>query len=186
MGLIHIWENYGHLATLGQLVTLLVYAFAWIALYWTSTLYHAAQDLTRKARLRVLDHCAIFVVIAASYGPYVIHAISTQRGYFLWLMSWLIAVAGCIFKFRSEYRYHVHSTWAYLVQGWMVTLTLPTLIANLSLASFIWLCIGGAFLTGGTYFYVRDDVKYNHGAWHLCVLLGSFCFYRSILYLLTA
>lgn len=184
MGFIHIWENYGHLATLGQLATLLIYAVAWVALYCTSTLYHAAQDLGRKAYLRILDHCAIFVVIAASYGPYVIHAISTQRGYFLWVMSWVIAIAGCIFKFRSEYRYHVHSTWAYLVQGWMVTLTLPTLIANMSSVAFAWLCTGGVFLTGGTYFYVRDDVKYNHGAWHLCVLLGSFCFYKSILELL--
>lgn len=185
IGLIHIWESYGHAATLGQLITMLVYALAWIVLYSASTLYHAAHDLERKAYLRMLDHCAIFVVIAASYGPYVLHALADFQGYLLWFLSWLIAVVGCIFKFKSEYRYHVHSTWLYLIQGWMVTITLPTLISGLSNAAFAWLCLGGLFLTGGTYFYIRDDVKYNHGAWHLCVLVGSFCFYLSILDLLT-
>ena len=162
----------------------MIYAVAWIVLYSTSTLYHAARDLERKAILRVMDHCAIFIVIAASYGPYVLHALADARGYTLWFLSWFIAISGCAFKIKSEYRYHVHSTWLYLIQGWMVTITMPTLVAALSTSAFAWMCIGGVFLTGGTYFYVRDDVKYNHGAWHLCVLVGSFGFYLSILDLL--
>jgi hemolysin III len=184
LGFIHIWETYGSASTVYELLTLSVYAVAWVVLYGTSTLYHASQHLGRKATLRVLDHCAIFIVIAASYGPYVLNALDYRTGHFLWVMSWLIAIGGCVFKFKSEYRYHAQSTWLYILQGWMVTLTLPSLIANMSTSAFFWLVVGGVFLTGGTYFYIRDDIKYNHGAWHLCVLLGSVGFYLSIIDLL--
>lgn len=184
IGLLHIWESQTEDSNLFHFATLVVYALAWVVLYCTSTLYHAARHLERKAYLRILDHCAIFVVIAASYGPYVLHAIGHTLGYTLWALSWVIAILGCIFKFRSEYRYHVQSTWLYIIQGWMVVLTIPTLMAQMSTWAFGWLVTGGIFLTGGTYFYIRDDVKYNHGAWHLCVLIGSLGFYLSILAIL--
>ena len=184
IGFLHIWETYGNMSCLYQLATLSVYAAAWVFLYGTSTLYHASRHLGRKAQLRVLDHCAIFVVIAASYGPFVLNALDHRTGYTLWVMSWMIAIGACIFKDKSQYRYHVQSTWAYIAQGWMVMLTLPTLLQTLTPMALFWLVLGGVFLTGGTYFYIRDDVKYNHGAWHLCVLLGSFGFYLSILELL--
>lgn len=181
LGILHIWEHHGHAATLLETLILVVYGLAWVVLYGCSTLYHASRHLERKAYLRILDHCAIFIVIAASYGPFVLHILNDRRGYIIWFLSWLIALGGCIFKFRSEHRYHVQSTWAYVVQGWMVTITLPALIAGLSTAGFLWMLIGGVSLTGGIYFYIRDDVKYNHGVWHLSVLLGSLGFYLAIL-----
>ena len=173
-GLLHLLEVHSSSATAAQLTILVAYALSWIVLFCTSTLYHASSFLPRKSYLRVLDHCAIFIVIAASYGPFVLHALNDAVGYTLWVLSWLIAIGGCIFKFKSVYRYHVQGTWAYLFQGGMVLVSLPTLIAALSPAAFTWLAVGGVALAGGTYFYIRDDVKYNHCAWHLCVLLGGF------------
>ena len=185
MGFLHLLEVHGSALSLWQFTTLVTYAVAWIALFLCSTLYHASSHLARKAYLRVLDHCAIFIVIAASYGPFVLHALNDQLGYTLWVASWLVALAGCLFKIRSVYRYHVQSTWAYIFQGWMVMLCLPTLITSLSQDAFLWMVVGGVSLTGGTYFYVRDDIKYNHCVWHVCVVLGGFGFHMAILDLLS-
>ena len=165
-GLLHLLEVHSSSATAAQLTILVAYALSWIVLFCTSTLYHASRFLPRKSYLRVLDHCAIFIVIAASYGPFVLHALNDAVGYTLWVLSWLIAIGGCIFKFKSVYRYHVQGTWAYLFQA------------------FTWLAVGGVALAGGTYFYIRDDVKYNHCAWHLCVLLGGFGTHLAVLDLL--
>ena len=171
-GFLNLLEVHLASASFSQLLVFSVYALAWIVLFSTSTLYHASSHLGRKAYLRVLDHCAIFTVIAASYGPFVWHALNDTKGYTLWFLSWFIAVGGCVFKIRSVYRYHVQSTWAYLIQGGMVLVSLPSLMAALSANAFTWLAVGGVALSGGTYFYIRDDIKYNHCAWHCCVLLG--------------
>lgn len=184
LGLIHIWENHGHALNLWQWCVLLLYAGSWIGLYACSTLYHASRHLQRKAFLRVLDHCAIFIVIAASYGPFVLFAINDRTGRILLSISWMIALLGCVFKFTSVYRYHVQSTWAYMFQGWLVFFNLRTLLANISTAGFLSMMVGGVFMTVGTYFYIRDDVKYNHGAWHICVILGGLGFFLAILELL--
>lgn len=181
LGFLHILEHHIGQASWVQLLTLSVYSLSWIALFGCSTLYHACDRLNRKSLLRVLDHCAIFIVIAASYGPFVLHALNDRTGYTLWLISWLIAVGGCLFKIRSAYRYHAQSTWAYIVQGWMVVISLPALIAALSSTAFSWMAVGGIALTIGTYFYIRDDVRYNHFAWHVCVLIGGLGFHMAIL-----
>lgn len=185
VGLLHLFETSGgHLKSPTHFLTLLVYGVAWVFLFGCSSLYHASSHLGRKSWLRVLDHCAIFLVIAASYGPFVLHALNDRLGYGLWVTSWLIALGGCAFKVLSAYRYHVHSTWAYIVQGWMVAVSLPTLLAALSSWAFFWMIVGGVSLTAGTYFYLRDDIKYNHCAWHLCVILGGFGFHIAVLDLL--
>lgn len=181
IGFLHIWDTYQTTTSTWNFIVLAVFGFAWVALYCTSTAYHAVKNLEHKAFLRILDHCAIFIVIAASYGPYVVNVLKTQHGHIVWALSWLIAFAGCIFKFRSEYRYHVQATWLYLIQGYMVALTLPTMLAEMSKSSLFWLSWGGVLLTGGAYFYIRDDVKYNHCVWHICVVVGSVGFYKSII-----
>jgi hemolysin III len=183
-GFLHLLEVHLSKVSMAQLAIFAIYGLAWIILFGTSTLYHASAHLGRKAYLRVLDHCAIFTVIAASYGPFVWYALDDTKGYTLWFLSWFIAIAGCTFKIRSVYRYHVQSTWAYLVQGGMVLVSLPSLIAALSTSAFIWFAVGGVALSGGTYFYIRDDVKYNHCAWHCCVLLGCVGTHIAVLDLL--
>ncbi|MFA5506594.1 MAG: hemolysin III family protein [Vulcanimicrobiota bacterium] len=183
-GFLHLLEAHLSTNSAWQTAIFSLYALSWIVLFCTSTLYHASSYMPRKTNLRVLDHCAIFIVIAASYGPFVLHVLNDAKGYTLWLLSWLIAIGGCIFKFKSVYRYHVHATWVYLFQGGMVLVSFPTLMAALSGAAFTWFVVGGVALAGGTYFYVRDDVKYNHCAWHLCVLLGCFGTHMAVLDLL--
>lgn len=180
-GFIHLLETHLHAASVSQIAVYSMYALAWIVLFCTSSLYHASSHLERKSVLRVLDHCAIFIVIAASYGPFAYHAAPDGLGYTLWGLAWFIAIVGCIFKFRSDYRYHVHSTWAYLAQGGMAILILPALLANLSGLAFASFLVGGVALAGGTYFYIRDDIKYNHCAWHICVLLGCLGTHTAVL-----
>ena len=186
MGFLYIWRTFSLGASPLELLTYLVYGFGWIGLYSCSTIYHASRHLGRKAHLRMLDHCAIFMVIAASYGPFVMTAVNTRQGYMIWAVSWLITLGGCLFKYYSKYRYHAQSTWLYVIQGWMICFSLPTMLRHMSTAAFLWLLLAALSLTGGIFFYLRDDVKYNHGVWHLCVMLGSVGFYRSIIDLLAS
>ena len=99
-----------------HLFTSSVFSASWILLYTTSTLYHFSRCLERKARLRVLDHCAIFVVIAGSYGPFMAHVVGGWRGYSVLLLAWLIALLGSLYKLRSESRYSNKSVFAYIAQ----------------------------------------------------------------------
>ncbi len=183
MGLLSLWEiNSLHGGSLLHHTTATLYGGSWVFLYASSSLYHASRDLERKRRLRVIDHCAIFGVIAASYGPYVVHVVGDWRGYTAWFVVWLIAALGCWFKVYSERRYEFSGVVLYLIQGWLVVLLLPVLLAELAWPGILWLLAGGLSVTGGLAIYVMDHWRYNHGLWHLSVVLGSICIYCSVAY----
>lgn len=182
IGLLSLWEVSTQHGTLVHRLTAALYGGSWVFLYAASSLYHASRDLERKRRLRVIDHCAIFLVIAASYGPYVVHLAAGWRGYSVWAAVWAIAIFGCLFKTYSKHRYGVMGMVAYIVQGWLVVLLLPVLLPQLAWAGTFWLVAGGVSVTGGLLVYVMDHVDYNHGLWHLSVVLCSICIYFSIAY----
>jgi hemolysin III len=165
-----------------HVVTSTIFSLAWIVLFACSTLYHYSRCPERKFMMRIVDHCAIFVVIAASYGPFMAHLVGGWRGYGMWALAWLVALAGSTFKFRSENRYGFYSVAAYMVQGWMVMLVFPAIWAKLSLSGLLLLFTCGALISAGTALYDRESVPYHHGIWHVCVLIGSICLYYCVLY----
>lgn len=172
------WEK----GTALHVFTFAVYGFAWVGLFAASTLYHQSRYLEHKRTLRIIDHAMIFVVIAASYGPYMAHVVGGFTGYAMWTLVWIIAISGSLFKWFSKNRYGVYSTAAYFVQGCLVLMLFPTLYANLDAAGVGWLLMGGAMVAGGVPLYDWESVDFHHGIWHLCVLVGGFCFYCSVLY----
>ena len=169
------------LGTATHVLTVTIYAFAWIFLYSASTLYHYSRYPSRKQWLRIVDHCAIFIVIAASYGPYMVHTIADWRGYTLWVLVWIIAILGSVFKFVSEHRFGTLSVAAYVFQGWLVMLVFPTLLAELTAQALFSLIVGGLFITCGSVLYDRESMPFHHGLWHICVLIGSVFVNYSIL-----
>lgn len=159
-----------------------VYSLAWVLLFSCSTLYHYSRCLERKWRMRLIDHCAIFVVIAASYGPFMAHCVGGWRGYGMWLMAWILAAAGSAFKFRSENRYAFWAVFGYFVQGGMVLLVFPTLTQNLSTSGVLQLLFCGGLIGAGTPLYNRESIPYHHGYWHMCVLIGAISLYYCVLH----
>jgi hemolysin III len=156
-----------------------VYGVTLVALYAASTLYHAFRRPEVKRVLRVLDHCAIYLLIAGTYTPFVLVGLGGRLGWTLFAVVWAMAAAGIVFKVFATGRFAVVSTAAYVAMGWLGVVALGPLIRSLSGAALLWLLAGGIAYTAGTFFYHRR-IPYSHALWHVFVLIGSVCHFVAI------
>ena len=156
-----------------QIVATSLFTASLVLLYSASTAYHAARSPTVRLRLRVLDHCAIYVLIAGSYTPFLLGALRGPWGWTLFGVIWGLAVAGIIFKLFFTGRLRRLSTLIYLGMGWLVLVAIVPLLQSLSPVTLAWLVVGGLAYTLGTPFYHRERMPYAHAVWHLFVLVGS-------------
>jgi hemolysin III len=163
-----------------QLVGVVVYSASLILLYSASTFYHAVQHRIGKARLRVLDHCAIYILIAGSYTPFLLGALRGAWGWTLLGTVWSLALAGIVYKLFLLGRWPLFSTATYLALGWLALVVLPDMVSALSVAALLWLLAGGLAYTGGTFFF-HSRIPYAHAIWHCFVLLGSGCHFVAVL-----
>ncbi len=161
-----------------------VYGATLVALYAASTLYHAFRRPEIKRVLRVLDHCAIYLLIAGTYTPFVLVGLGGRLGWTLFGIVWTMAAAGIVFKVFATGRFAVISTAAYVAMGWLGVVAIGPLVSSLPGAALVWLLAGGIAYTAGTFFYHRK-IPYAHALWHVFVLLGSVCHFVAIgLYIL--
>ncbi|ALE69523.1 hemolysin III family protein [Xanthomonas campestris pv. campestris] len=163
-----------------QLATTIVFSATLILLYVASTLFHAIPHVGAKARLQVLDHCAIYLLIAGTYTPFMLINLRGPWGWSLFAAIWTIAAAGVIFKLFFTGRFRLLSTILYLAMGWLIIVAIKPLLAAVDTWSLCWLLAGGLFYTLGTYFYQRDTQRYFHAIWHLFVLAGSACHFVAV------
>lgn len=146
-----------------------------VLLYTASTLYHAARSPRWKARLRVADHAAIYLLIAGTYTPFTLVGLRGPWGWTLFGLVWALAFAGVVFKLFMVDRFPLLSTVVYVVMGWMVLIAAVPMVHRLSPATLAWLFAGGVAYTAGTLFYHRERMPWAHPVWHLFVLAGSAC-----------
>ena len=156
-----------------------VYGVTLVALYTASTLYHAFRRPGVKRVLRVLDHCAIYLLIAGTYTPFVLVGLGGGWGWTLFGIIWAMAAAGIVFKVFATGRFAVISTAAYVSMGWLGVVAIGPLVRSLPGAALAWLLAGGIAYTAGTLFYHRK-IPYSHALWHVFVLLGSVCHFIAI------
>ena len=156
-----------------------VYGATLVALYAASTLYHAFRRPEVKRVLRVLDHCAIYLLIAGTYTPFVLVGLGGGWGWTLFGVVWAMALGGIVFKIFATGRFAVVSTAAYVAMGWMGVVAFKPLIDALPTSAIVWLVLGGVAYTAGTIFYHRR-IPYAHALWHVFVLLGSACHFVAI------
>jgi hemolysin III len=166
---------------LRRIVGAAVFVFALVLLYTASTLYHAVRHEQAKAQLKVLDHCAIFVLIAGTYTPFTLVSLRGGWGWGLFAAIWLLAVAGIVFKLYYTGRFKRVSTLLYLAMGWLVVVAAGPLVESVSATTLAWLVLGGLSYTVGTVFYLNQRLPYAHGIWHLFVLGGSTCHFAAVL-----
>jgi len=152
-----------------------VFATTLVLLYGASTLYHAARSGHLRARLRKLDHCAIYLLIAGSYTPFALIGLRGGWGWSLFGVAWGLAVIGVVFKLLFIGRLHFLSTATYVAMGWLAVVPAGPMIRSLEPATLMLLLAGGIVYTAGTWFYHRESIPYNHGIWHLFVIGGSVC-----------
>ena len=164
-----------------QLVGGTVFGVSLMVLYAASTLYHLLPAGRPKQWCRLLDHSAIFLLIAGTYTPFALGALRGPWGWSVLAAVWSIAAAGITMKLRVGFRYPKLSTALYLLMGWLVLIVLRPLIAQVGMKGFGWLAAGGCSYTLGVLFFVAEHRRYAHLLWHGFVLLGSLCHFVAVL-----
>jgi hemolysin III len=164
-----------------QLIGAIVFGVCLLLLYLASTLYHAIQHPVTKARLKVFDHCAIYLLIAGTYTPFTLIGLRGAVGWWLFSAIWVLAVAGVVFKLFFTGRFKLLSTLIYIAMGWLVLIAIVPVFRALDAWTFGWLMAGGVCYTLGTFFYHRPSMRYSHAVWHLFVIAGSVCHYVSVM-----
>ncbi|AFC30132.1 hemolysin III family channel protein [Paenibacillus mucilaginosus 3016] len=157
-----------------------VFGLSLILLYTASTLLHSARREPWVSFFEVLDHSAIYVLIAGTYTPYLLVTIRGPLGWSLFGTVWGLALLGIIFKFFFVKKFNFLSTLFYIGMGWMIIFAFEPLQQQLSAPGVMWLVIGGVLYTFGTVFYLWRRLPYHHMIWHLFVLAGSVCHFISV------
>ncbi|RMD96504.1 MAG: hemolysin III family protein [Deltaproteobacteria bacterium] len=164
-----------------HIVSCSIYAVTLILLYTASTLYHAIPPSRAKEIFQVLDHGAIFLLIAGTYTPFTLVSLRGAWGWSLFGLIWGLAIVGLLCQFLNITRKNTLMLALYLVMGWAVVVAIKPLSASLSGGGMWLLVLGGLAYTFGIVFYVGKRIPYHHALWHICVLLGSTLHFFSVL-----
>jgi hemolysin III len=164
-----------------QLVACSVFAATLVVLYGASTVYHMLPVSPAKRVLRVIDHVAIYLLIAGSYTPFTLGVLRGAWGWTLFGLVWGLAALGILHKTLLGFRYPRVSTLMYLGMGWMAMVAIVPLARALPAPGLALVMGGGLCYTAGVLLYVRDHLPYRHAWWHVCVVAGSTCHYAAVL-----
>ncbi|RCX32734.1 hemolysin III [Thioalbus denitrificans] len=165
-----------------RIVAFSIYGATLFLLYLVSTLYHGLPPGRAKHVFRVLDHQAIYLLIAGSYTPFTLVSLDGLVGWRMFGAIWSLAVLGLVLDALPRRGARVLPLIIYFVMGWLIVLAIDPLLAALAPAGFVWLLAGGLFYTSGIVFYALDRrYPWMHGMWHLFVLAGSVSHYVAIL-----
>lgn len=159
-----------------------IYGATLVLLYGLSTIYHSVRNRRAKAILQVLDHNAIYLLIAGSYTPIALVTLRGTWGWTLFGLSWGLALFGIVQEMTLGRYTRRLSMALYLLMGWLVVIAIRPLIQAMPMPGLVWLVVGGLIYSLGIYFYVHGESrKHFHGIWHLFVLGGSFCHFICML-----
>ena len=152
-----------------------IFATTMVLLYLSSTIFHALPEGRAKRVFQVLDHAAIFLLIAGTYTPFTLGVLHGVWGWTLFGIVWSVAAVGIVLKSIGGVRYNTISTWAYLAMGWVVVIAAERLWTLMPAWGLFWLIAGGLAYTLGAVFFLLERIRYFHFAWHLFVVAGTAC-----------
>ena len=179
-GLTMITLSVGRGGSVWQWASAIVFSVSMLALYMSSTAYHRAVDPVRRARLKIVDHCAIYVLIAGTYTPFTLTVLRDTVGWTLFIAIWSLAAIGIVFKLFFTGRFKLASTLIYVAMGWLVMLYAKSVYLALNDWTFGWLLAGGIAYTLGTVFYMQRRLPYAHAIWHGFVVVGTVCHFIGV------
>ncbi len=158
-----------------------IFCATMIALYLSSSVYHTLPPGRAKRVCKIIDHSAIYLLIAGTYTPFTLGALSGTWGWTLFGVIWGLAALGILMKALRKLRHQAVSTSLYLLMGWLVLVALHPLTREVPSAGIAWLSAGGAAYSLGVVFFVLDKrVKFAHFVWHLFVLAGTMFHFISV------
>ncbi|HXX99699.1 MAG TPA: hemolysin III family protein [Candidatus Limnocylindrales bacterium] len=167
--------------TAWHIVACSIYGVTLICLYAASTLYHAVVSPRVKRVLRILDHGAIYLLIAGTYTPFLLLNLRGPWGWSLFGVVWGLAIAGIVFKVWFVGHFEFLSTAVYIAMGWLVIIAAKPVLAHIPGVTLLLLLTGGIFYSTGVIFFAWKRLPYSHAVWHVFVIAGSTCHYFAVL-----
>src|SRR6266404_2168286 len=169
-------------ASIFFLVGTIIFTVTMLLVYFGSTLYHAWPQTPVKSFLQVLDHSAIFLLIAGTYTPFALGPLCGAGGLTMLGIVWTLALFGVVMKAtRGALRHRKLSMTLYLGTGWLGVIFIRPLALTIPWSAVLWLIAGGIAYTAGTLFFANERLRYAHFVWHLFVLAGTGCHFTAVL-----
>lgn len=165
-----------------HIVSFSIYGTTLVLLYLASTLYHSFTNEKIKRIFKILDHSAIYLLIAGTYTPFTLVPLHGVLGWTIFGLVWGFAVIGIGLKVFYTGRFKILSTLCYLGMGWFIVFAIKPLIDTVPALGMTWLLVGGLFYTLGSVFYLWKGLPYNHAIWHLFVLAGSISHFIAVFF----
>jgi hemolysin III len=158
----------------------IVFATTMVLLYSTSTLFHAFRQGRAKRIFQVLDHSAIYLLIAGTYTPFTLGVLHGAWGWTLFGLIWGMAAVGILFKVFGGIRYNTVSTLVYLGMGWLVVIAAQSVWTLVPAWGIFWLFAGGVAYTAGAVFFLAERIRFFHFVWHMFVITGTACHFIAV------
>jgi len=165
-----------------RIVASCIYGASLISLFLASTLYHSLHASPQTHLFKLLDHCAIYLLIAGSYTPFLLVSMRTNTGWWLFGAVWTMATAGILTKLWFRHRYPRLALASYLLMGWLFVLAAPQVAHAIGSNGMAWLIAGGLSYTVGAIFYAARQLPYGHAIWHVLVLAGAVCHFLAVIW----
>jgi hemolysin III len=165
-----------------RIVSVSIYGTSLALLFLFSTLYHCIPSKKAKRVFEILDHCAIYVLIAGTYTPFVLVTLKGPWGWVLFGVVWSAALLGILFKTFFIVKFRLLSAVIYLLMGWLIVVALQPLVRNLAPEGIGWLLVGGVIYSAGLLFYSWRKLPFHHTLWHFFVLAGCVCHFFAVLF----
>ena len=159
-----------------------LYGGTLLLVFSASALYHIVRRGALKNVLRLLDHSAIYLLIAGTYTPVALNSIEGAWGWSLFSTVWGLALTGVALKLIFPGRLEKLSIYLYFATGWAGLAAIEPLLANLHWAALTLLGIGGFFYSAGVGFHLWTRLRYQNVIWHAFVLAGATCHYFSVIF----
>lgn len=165
-----------------RVVSFSIYGATLLALYLASTFYHAFRSPRLKRIFRLMDHAAIFLLIAGTYTPLTLVNLRGPWGWTMFGILWGLAIIGVVLTLVAMERLQVLLLCTYLAMGWMLIVAIKPVLEHISAGGLMWIAVGGVTYTLGVVFYLWHKLPFNHALWHLFVLGGSICHFFAMLF----
>ena len=170
-------------ADMSFIVGVSIFSATMIVLYLASTVYHAMPQGKAKYVFQVIDHSAVYLLIAGTYTPFMLGVLEGVWGWSLLVAVWTLAMVGVCLKAFGKASHPAVSTTLYVILGWLILIAIKPLVALMEPDGLLLLVLGGVLYTLGVVFFVIDSrLRYGHLVWHLFVVGGTVSHYFSIFY----
>lgn len=170
----------GQMGDAWKVVSFSIFGATLIMLYMASAFYHGSRSPRLRSVFKTLDHCAIFLLIAGTYTPFLLVNMRGTVGWTFFSIIWSLALSGVILKVVFKHRFRLVRVGIYLLMGWLIVFASADLVNSLSETALYLTIAGGLIYTVGVVFYLLDRIPYMHAIWHLFVIGGSACHFSAI------